>query len=161
MSVTDGVDRRTAMRIAGAAGVTGAGMLLAACGDSDGDNDTVSSGATTATTTAAATETTAATSESSAAGGEVITKASDVPVGGGVITSAYVVTQPASGTYKAFSNICTHQGCVVAEVADKAIKCNCHQSTFDIATGAPTGGPATKALTETAVKETDGNIVKA
>ncbi|BCY09568.1 Rieske (2Fe-2S) protein [Actinoplanes sp. L3-i22] len=152
----DGMNRRAAIRIAGAAG---AGTVLAACGSSDSD-DTSSSGTGTATTA-----TTAATSESSAAsdssGGDAIAKAADVPVGGGVITDTYVVTQPASGTFKAFSNVCTHQGCKVAEVVDKAIKCPCHQSTFDIATGAPTGGPATKALAETAVKESDGNIVKA
>ncbi len=146
-----GVDRRAVIGMAGAAGT---GMLLAACGDSDSDSGSdTGSGSTGAATTAAST--------TAAAGGDVITKASDVPVGGGVITDTYVVTQPESGTYKAFSNVCTHQGCKVAEVADKVIKCNCHQSTFDITTGAPTGGPATKSLAETAVKESDGNIVTA
>ena len=41
---------------------------------------------------------------------------SKVPVGGGVILqdADYVVTQPSKGKYKAFSKICTHQGCPVA-----------------------------------------------
>ncbi|WP_436534191.1 Rieske (2Fe-2S) protein [Actinoplanes sp. HUAS TT8] len=156
MSVADGVDRRAVMRIAGTAGVTGAGLLLGACGNSDSDDTTSSSsgGSTGAATTTAATS-------AAGSGGEVLAKASDVPVGGGVITDTYVVTQPESGTYKAFTNVCTHQGCKVAEVVNKVIKCNCHQSTFDISTGAPTGGPATSSLAETAVKESDGNIVKA
>jgi nitrite reductase/ring-hydroxylating ferredoxin subunit len=134
-------------------GTAGAGVLLAACGDSDSDSSSSGGSATTATTTT--------TTEAAASGGDVLAKASDVPVGGGVITDSYVVTQPESGTFKAFSNVCTHQSCKVTEVADKAIKCPCHHSTFDITTGAPTGGPATKSLTETAVKESDGNIVKA
>ncbi|MCW2142403.1 Rieske (2Fe-2S) protein [Actinoplanes cyaneus] len=139
-----GVDRRAAI---GMAGVAGTGMLLAACGDSGSDSGSGSGGSATATT--------------AGGGGTVITKASDVPVGGGVITGIYVVTQPEAGSYKAFSSVCTHQGCTVAEVTGKAIRCICHQSTFDITTGAPTGGPATKALAETAVKESDGNIVTA
>lgn len=147
-----GVDRRAVIGMAGAAGT---GMLLAACSDSDSDSD---SSSTSGSTTTAATATTAA---GTSTGGDVLAKVSDVPVGGGVITDTYVVTQPESGTFKAFTNVCTHQGCKVAEVADKQIKCNCHQSTFDITTGAPTGGPATKSLAETAVKESDGNVVKA
>ena len=72
----------------------------------------------------------------------------DVPVGGGAIIAAakVVVTQPAAGQFKAFSSICTHMGCPVAEVADGTINCNCHGSRFDIATGAVKRGPATRPL---------------
>ncbi|WP_143669392.1 Rieske (2Fe-2S) protein, partial [Streptomyces sp. wa1063] len=42
--------------------------------------------------------------------------------------------------------LCTHQGCAVKDVSDGTITCPCHNSTFDAATGSPTGGPATQPL---------------
>ena len=55
---------------------------------------------------------------------------SDIPVGGGVIIDdpAVVITQPAEGEVKAFTAICTHQGCLVSEVVDNEIICPCHGS---------------------------------
>jgi nitrite reductase/ring-hydroxylating ferredoxin subunit len=109
--------------VAGVAVVGTAG--LAACGSSTGD---------------------AVASAASAASG-AIAKA-DIPVGGGKVFDALkvVVTQPTAGDYKAFSAVCTHQGCTVAGVSNGVITCPCHGSTFDIATGAVTQGPATQAL---------------
>ncbi len=57
-----------------------------------------------------------------------------------------VVTQPTAGDFKAFSAVCTHQACTVGEVADGVITCPCHGSQFDITTGEPRKGPATKPL---------------
>jgi Rieske Fe-S protein len=72
---------------------------------------------------------------------------SDVPVGGGKIYADHkiVVTQPTAGHYKAFSAICTHQGCVVGEVTT-TIGCPCHGSKFAIADGSVVNGPATAPL---------------
>ena len=69
-----------------------------------------------------------------------------VPVGGGVINAAglFVVTQPAAGQFKAFSAVCTHMGCTVTKVVDGKIDCPCHQSQFDITTGAPTSASQAK-----------------
>jgi Rieske Fe-S protein len=90
-----------------------------------------------------------------AAGGAAPTLAAvaDVPVGGGVVVTAQglVVTQPEAGTFKAFSAVCTHQGCTVSEVAGGTINCPCHGSRFAVADGSPTAGPATKPLAEKAV----------
>lgn len=86
---------------------------------------------------------------SGSAGGTTVSTA-DVPVGGGVILeeSPYVVTQPTAGQYKAFTKICTHQGCPVSEIKGESIKCLCHGSEFSIADGSVTQGPADEPLEE-------------
>jgi Rieske Fe-S protein len=68
------------------------------------------------------------------------TPTSEIPVGGGKIFSdeQVVVTQPSAGQFKAFSAVCTHQGCIVGEISGGQIICPCHASHFDISTGAPT-----------------------
>jgi len=95
---------------------------------------------------------TAVSSASDAATGAVkdaISKAT-IPVGGGKVFAdqKLVVTQPASGEFKAFSAVCTHQSCVVADVSDGTINCACHGSKFDITTGAVKNGPASSPLPE-------------
>jgi quinol---cytochrome c reductase iron-sulfur subunit len=55
----------------------------------------------------------------------------------------------APGGNLAYSRICTHAGCSVGmyEANSHLLMCPCHQSTFDVLTGAqPTGGPAARAL---------------
>jgi Rieske Fe-S protein len=72
-------------------------------------------------------------------------KTADVPVGGGVIQgSSFVVTQPSAGQFKAFSPICTHQGCPVTKIQNGMIVCPCHNSMFDISTGTPTASSEAK-----------------
>src|SRR6266496_996774 len=98
--------------LAGAAGATAA-AALAACGTSTGGSDTGSgSGATTG----------AAGGATTGVGGAALAKKSDIPVGGGkIFNQAIVVTQPTAGDFKAFSAICTHQGCPVNEVKNGTI----------------------------------------
>lgn len=51
--------------------------------------------------------------------------------------------------YVAYSRVCTHAGCAVAQYEDEAqvLVCPCHQSTFDVLDGArPVAGPAGRAL---------------
>ncbi|MFE1801205.1 Rieske (2Fe-2S) protein [Streptomyces sp. NPDC059517] len=81
-------------------------------------------------------------------GGKELTKTADIPVGGGKIfkDEKVVVTQPEKGGFKAFSAVCTHQGCIVANVSDGTINCTCHGSKFKIADGSVAGGPAPKPL---------------
>jgi Rieske Fe-S protein len=84
------------------------------------------------------------TTSSAPPSGTALGSTADVPVGGGkIFTDAQVVvTQPAAGTFKAFTSICTHQGCPVASVAGGTINCDCHGSKFAIADGSVVGGPA-------------------
>ena len=75
---------------------------------------------------------------------------SDVPVGGGVVLQArqVVVTQPTAGTFKAFSAICTHEGCMVTDVANGTIGCPCHNGKFSATDGSVQGGPPPAPLAE-------------
>jgi Rieske Fe-S protein len=72
----------------------------------------------------------------------------DIPVGGGTIfTEAQtVITQPTAGEFKAFTSICTHQQCPVAEVADGTINCKCHGSKYSITDGSVVNPPAPSPL---------------
>ncbi len=77
----------------------------------------------------------------------------DIPVGGGMIIAEppLVVTQPSQGEVKAFTSICTHQGCKVNAVSDNQIFCPCHGSIFSAIDGSVIRGPATEGLSAAAV----------
>ena len=79
-----------------------------------------------------------------ASGVESLVATKDVPVGGGVILAEQnvVVTQPAKGTFEGFSATCTHQGCLLANVASGTINCGCHGSQFSITNGSNVAGPS-------------------
>ncbi|MDG4829512.1 Rieske (2Fe-2S) protein [Solwaraspora sp. WMMD1047] len=83
-----------------------------------------------------------------AAAGPVLARLADLPVGGGKIFAdqKVVLTQPEPGTVRAFSSVCTHQGCAVSEIADGTINCTCHGSSFSVGDGSVTGGPAGQPL---------------
>jgi Rieske Fe-S protein len=85
---------------------------------------------------------------------QAIAQTSDVPVGGGTVLDRrkLVITQPQAGTFKAFSAVCTHQGCIVAEVRNGTINCPCHGSAFRIADGSVAQGPARAPLTEKKIR---------
>ncbi|WP_446221665.1 QcrA and Rieske domain-containing protein [Nocardia sp. IBHARD005] len=87
-----------------------------------------------------------------------LTKAADVPVGGGVIVGDTVVTQPTAGNFVGLSSTCTHAGCKVATVANGTINCPCHGSRFGL-DGAVRGGPATEPLPAKPVRVEGDSIV--
>ncbi|WP_405147744.1 Rieske (2Fe-2S) protein [Sphaerisporangium sp. NBC_01403] len=95
-----------------------------------------------------------------AAGSSGLAKTSDIPKGGGKIfkKEKIVVTQPNDGEFKAFSAVCTHQGCPVASVSDGTINCPCHGSKFSIADGSVSNGPASEPLAEKQIKVEGGSI---
>ncbi|MBO2450081.1 Rieske (2Fe-2S) protein [Actinomadura barringtoniae] len=93
--------------------------------------------------------------------GKEIAKTADVPVGGGKILAdiKVVVTQPTQGTFKAFTAVCTHQGCLTGKVAGGLVQCPCHGSEFKIADGSVARGPAAKPLQEYPVQVKGDGIV--
>ena len=126
-------------------GLTLAGLGLSAC-SSDASSATGGGGTTTGA--------------GGASSGNSVKKA-DVPVGGGAImqTANFVVTQPTAGTYKAFSSVCTHQGCPVSEIANGAIICTCHGSQFSVKDGSVMSGPARRALAGATVTQSGDSLV--
>jgi Rieske Fe-S protein len=150
------------------AGALGATAFLAACGTSqsgstygtnpngtDYDAEPAPAGSAGANTTGED------PAGGDAAGGAVLASAADVPKGGGVIKGKYVITQPTAGQFKAFSKVCTHQGCDVNKIDSGVISCPCHGSQFSIEDGSVKGGPAPKPLPETKVKLSGSNVVEA
>ena len=137
-----GPSRRTVLTSVGLAGV--GVTALAGCGAAESAANSAASSAKDAATSAVK---------------DAISKAT-IPVGGGKIFTdqKVVVTQPTSGVFKAFSAVCTHQGCPVTSVQNGTINCTCHGSEFDITTGAVKKGPATKALPEKSVTVTGDGI---
>ena len=89
----------------------------------------------------------------SAGGSGSSVSTTDIPVGGGVVLQdkQVVITQPTAGTYKAFSAVCTHEGCIVAQVAEGTITCPCHMGQFSAADGSVQGGPPPAPLAEVAI----------
>ena len=155
-------DRRTVLRnTAIGVAVAGVGVTAAACSSSNSvpqgsDAQTASSAAN-----AGAGSTSAGSTAGSSAGGSNLATTSQVQVGSGFINTSVnvVVTQPTAGEYKAFTAVCTHQGCIVDSVANNVIQCPCHGSQYSAKDGSVIQGPATQALAAKTIKVSGSDIV--
>jgi nitrite reductase/ring-hydroxylating ferredoxin subunit len=128
------LSRRRLFRNAAVAGtVVAAGAALAACGSGP----------------------------SKPSGPTTLGRTSAIPVGGGVIFAEQdvVVTQPAAGSFKAFSATCTHLGCQVNTVARGLIQCPCHGSMYSIVDGSVKAGPAPAPLPPEKITVANNQIV--
>ena len=139
-----GSPRRTLLKGLAAGGL--ALPLLSACGSGDsGGSGGGSAGGSG--------------SGSGGSGGGVSVAESTVPVGGGVVVDQeVVVTQPSKGDFKAFSAICTHQGCPVEGVQNGEIVCPCHGSRFSAKDGSVVNGPAAAPLGAKKVQVNGGKV---
>jgi nitrite reductase/ring-hydroxylating ferredoxin subunit len=128
--------RRGLLAGAAAIGVTGA---LAACGD----------------------DSTSAPPASTGGNGSTTVSAAKVPVGSAAIVGEVVVSQPTAGSFKAFSAVCPHQGCLVSRVEGKEITCVCHGSAFSAADGSVLSGPSPRGLIARTVTVNGDNLTVA
>jgi len=138
-------------------GVVGLGVgvpLVAACGSDEPSDGGSSSGGTSTENNDSG-----GNGGSSAAAG-AIGKTSEIPVGGAKIYSAekVMVSQPSQGKFRAFSSVCTHEGCAITKLEGEEIECGCHNSRFKVADGAVTQGPANKPLSEMKVTVSGDNL---
>ena len=159
--------RRSLLACAGAA----CAAALAGCTTYNANNGGINGGAAAQTSSAPAAS--AGGSSAGSAGGSagaaassgpvVLAKTTDIPVGGGKILTdkKIVITEPQSGTFKAFTAVCTHQGCIVDSVSGGTINCPCHGSQFSIANGSVVNGPAPSPLAPVSIEVQGTSIVQA
>ncbi|MEU0601706.1 Rieske (2Fe-2S) protein [Streptomyces sp. NPDC006393] len=160
--MTHGSTRRTVLATGAAAlAVTGCGTTA---GGTENSTDMSPSAETTPPALAEESPSSHPEADASLSASEVaqdLTSTSDIPEGGGKVFAEQkvVVTQPVKGQFKAFSAVCTHQGCTVAKVVEGTIDCPCHGSRFRITDGSVAGGPATRPLAARKI-EVRGNSIR-
>lgn len=145
-----GSSRRSLLRAAGIGGAVAAvGLTAAACTTASATNAPAGAGAPSA--------------DPAPTGDSTLGPTTAIPVGGGMIfqDAKVVVTQPEKGTFKAFSAVCTHQGCIVSTVSGNTITCNCHGSEYSAVNGSVERGPATQALPAANITIVGGQVVLA
>ena len=152
------INRRRAL--SGSAAVALGVPILAACGS---DSDTTATDPAGSGSETPDTETSPSEDGAAAGGGEALASTADVPVGGCFVVAAskVVVTQPTEGDFKAFSAICTHQGCPVESSTEGDIPCPCHGSRFSLEDGSALSGPATAALEAVEITVDGDSITRA
>lgn len=133
------LSRRSVLRASGVTAAGGvAGYLVASTSDAAGDK----------ATTTAANDYGPAPDDT----GRVLARLDEIPDGGGLILADEgVVLSRTAGEVQGFSATCTHQGCTVNAIEDGLIVCPCHLSRFDLRTGEPVAGPASRPLPPVAV----------
>jgi Rieske Fe-S protein len=157
-----GPSRRAVLAVS-ATGVSA--LALAACSKAAPPSTNSPAAGTTAQSSTAGQKSSAATagspaSSGSASGAKVLAKLSDIQVGAAVVTKGtdgrdILISRTGQTTVAAFSAICPHQGCTVAN----SFMCPCHGSTFDPKTGARISGPTPTGLATVPVAIQGGNVV--
>jgi nitrite reductase/ring-hydroxylating ferredoxin subunit len=71
-----------------------------------------------------------------------------------------ILVRDRSGTFSAFSQVCTHLSCAIVHVPDEqALACPCHKGSFSSSDGRPLAGPPTRRLPRIVVEQRDGDLV--
>lgn len=146
---------------------TGAGALALGCvgcgssGNGGGSSAPASPSGKAASPAPSGTKAASPSGKQASPAGRELARTADIPEGGGRIfpSEKVVVTQPKKGEFKAFSAICTHEGCTVSKVTNGTIDCPCHGSRFHIADGSVAQGPAARPLPPRSIK-VEGNSVR-
>lgn len=157
-----GSSRRAVLRAAGAGGAAAAiGLTAAACSSSSGTSGSAGAQNNAAGAGASSAAASSGSGSGSGSGGSALAQTSDVPVDGGMVVNSdggIVITQPDAGTYKAFTAVCTHQGCTVGQVSNNQITCPCHGSVFSAKDGSVLQGPAQAPLAARSIKVAGNQI---
>lgn len=154
-------DRRSVMKAAALVAVPIAGVgTVAACSSSNSKTDSSAGSGGTGNGGSSSSGSSGGSGSGGSGNGKVSVPTSSVPVGSGYVdkSNLVVVTQPESGVFKAFTAVCTHQGCTVAQVADNQITCPCHGSVFSAKDGSVINGPATAPLSAMTAKVDGANV---
>ena len=151
--------RRTLLACAGAA----CAAALAGCARYNSNSGGINAGQAAQSSSAPAAAAGGNSGAAASSGPVVLAKTTDIPVGGGKILTdkKIVITEPQSGTFKAFTAVCTHQGCIVDTVSGGTINCPCHGSKFSIANGSVVNGPAPSPLAPVSIEVQGTSIVQA
>ena len=151
--------RRTLLACAGAA----CAAALAGCARYNSNSGGINAGQAAQSSSAPAAAAGGSSGAAASSGPVVLAKTTDIPVGGGKILTdkKIVITEPQSGTFKAFTAVCTHQGCIVDTVSGGTINCPCHGSRFSIANGSVVNGPAASPLPAVSIKVQGTSIFQA
>lgn len=70
-----------------------------------------------------------------------------------------IAVRTPTGQILAYSQVCTHLSCAVYYSApENKLLCPCHRGAFDVASGAPTGGPPTRPLPKVEIQQRGGDL---
>ena len=151
--------RRTVLACAGAASAA----ALAGCARYNANNGGVAGAQPVQASSTSAAPVSGNSGAAAQSGPPVLAQTSDIPVGGGKILAdkKIVITEPQAGSFKAFTAVCTHQGCTVDSVSGGTINCPCHGSKFSVVNGSVVNGPATSPLAPVSITVQGTSIVQA
>jgi Rieske Fe-S protein len=156
------INRRRALT--GSAAIAVGVPVLAACSSDDASTADPTDSSSPSPSDASPSQPSADGTETPSEGGAAaLASASSVPVGGCFVNAdaKVVVTQPTEGDFKAFSAVCTHQGCLVESSSEGEIPCPCHLSRFSLEDGSPVSGPASAALAPVEITVDGDSITQA
>jgi Rieske Fe-S protein len=169
------LSRRKFIKIGAALGIgtTGASVLAACGGGSEGPGEEAVEGGLTGGVQGAAQSAGGTTTQSGGTPvaeipeGAPIARVADVSRGSAVEFTDAQLQQPAvlvhleDGDFAAYSAVCTHRGCTV-NYRDGKLACPCHGSVFDPAQGAAVeAGPASRPLPEIPVEVRGDEVLRA
>ena len=90
----------------------------------------------------------------------------EVPPGGSLLfryptaDDPCILVRDASGTFEAFSQVCTHLSCAVVHRPDEqALACPCHKGSFSSSDGRPLAGPPTRRLPRIVLEQHGADLV--
>lgn len=151
--------RRTLLAWAGAAGAA----ALSGCTTYNANNGGIAGAQPAQSSSTPAAPAGGSAGAAASSGPAELASTTDIPVGGGTILTAQriVITEPTAGSFKAFTAVCTHQGCIVTSVSGGTINCPCHGSRFSIVNGSVVGGPAPAPLAQISITVRGTSIFQA